>query len=226
MAQRLLKPEEPETEEELTRRACELSGKSLQQLAHAQAATVPANLTHDKGWIGELLEYELGASAASRPEPDFRLIGVELKTIPIDKTGAPKESTYVCRVNLTPSSGGNWESSLVRKKLNRVLWVPIEADPDIPIHLRRVGMPFIWSPSNSDEQILKTDWQEAMDLIGLGEIDKLHSTQGTFFQVRPKAANSRVLTTTSSENGELTQSLPRGFYLRPVFTKQILQGNL
>ncbi len=72
-----------------------------------------------------LLEIWLGASAGSKPEQDFAALGVELKTCPYDP-GCPLETTFVCVAPLTGNSGVTWETSHVRHKLKRVLWIPVE----------------------------------------------------------------------------------------------------
>ena len=54
-----------------------------------------------KGWVGQLIETMLGTDAANRSEPDFVKLGIELKTIPIDRKGRPKETrSYVLRLSL------------------------------------------------------------------------------------------------------------------------------
>ena len=61
-----------------------------------------------------------------------------------------------------------------------------------------------------------------MDMIAMGEVNKLSSRQGKYLQIRPKAADAKALSQTSMENGEASMTLPRGFYLRPDFTQILL----
>ncbi|TAJ93765.1 MAG: DNA mismatch repair endonuclease MutH [Gammaproteobacteria bacterium] len=213
----------PGTELELLERARRLAGKTLQQLAGNMALPVPTGQKYAKGWIGELMERCLGASAATLPVPDFREIQVELKTLPINRLGKPRESTYVCTVPLNRESFTTWENSVVRKKLARVLWVPVEAAPDIPLARRRIGNAFIWSPDADEERLLRTDWQELMEMISLGELDCLNACFGEALQIRPKAAHAGARTPVSNAAGESASTLPRGFYLRPAFTYCVLQ---
>jgi DNA mismatch repair protein MutH len=170
----------PVSEKELMERADALVGKTLQQIANETESTVPVRLKNAKGWIGELIEISLGATAASRPEPDFQLIGVELKTI------------------------------------------PIEASSDIPLALRRIGSAVLWSPDVNQESQLRADWEELMEIVCLGELERLTSLIGVYLQIRPKAANARSLSTGLSKSGDIIQTLPRGFYLRSSFTAEIL----
>lgn len=216
----------PRSEQELLNRAANVAGKSLQQIANELGIEIPENQLRAKGWVGEILENYLGATAASRPEPDFQHIGVELKTLPIDDNSRPRESTYVCTVPLEGRIGEKWEDSVVRIKLDRVLWVPVEASPAIPLRRRRIGSAFLWSPNEHQEADLCRDWHEHMEKINAGEVSTINARQGKYLQVRPKASDSRALTRTTSEEGGIALTLPRGFYLRSTFTHALLLEEL
>ena len=204
------------------KRASVLSGKSFLQVANEMDVPVPDDLLRAKGWVGELLERYLGATASVLPEPDFQDISVELKTLPIAENGRPKESTFVCTVPLTGSMGQKWQQSVVWAKLKRVLWVPVEASADLPLRKRRIGSAFLWSPSQDQERDLRTDWQEHMERIEAGELSTINARQGKYLQIRPKANNARALTMTTDDEGHAIATLPRGFYLRPEFTFKLL----
>lgn len=204
--------------------AAELTGLSLAQLARRLDVPLPGIPAQAKGWTGATVEQFLGASATSLPEPDFQAIGVELKTLPVNARGKPAESTYVCTVPVVNLQGLTWETSTVRRKLSRVLWVPVEGDKTIDFAVRRIGTPLLWSPDKQQEQLLRADWEEIIELIIMGRLEKIHSGFGEVMQVRPKAANAAALTATVNAGGEPGQTLPRGFYLRPGFTQEILDS--
>lgn len=212
----------PETEAHLLAQAQRLAGYTLGELAELAGMPTPRDLKRDKGWIGVLLERWLGASAGSKPEQDFAALGVELKTIPIDPLGGPLETTFVCVAPLTGNTGVVWETSHVRHKLKRVLWVPVEGSRTIPLAERRVGSPLLWSPDADEEQQLRQDWEELMDLIVLGQVTRITARHGEVLQLRPKAANSKALTEAIGEHGEPILTLPRGFYLKKNFTRALL----
>ena len=214
----------PLSESELESRVAELSGKSLAQLANEVQWPKPEKLRHNKGWIGQLLECLLGTTAGNLSEPDFQNLGIELKTIPLNADHKAKETTYVCTVPLLNHTGLQWEDSCVFKKLQKVLWIPIEARPSLTLAERKVGHGFLWSPSEEELDILQTDWEEFMELISLGQVETITAHQGECLQIRPKAANASVVTTGIGKNGLRKQTLPRGFYLRTLFTNQILQA--
>lgn len=212
----------PESEAALLAQAQRLAGYTLGELAALAGLPIPRNLKRDKGWIGVLLEIWLGASAGSKPEQDFAALGVELKTIPIDRQCRPLETTFVCVAPLTGNSGVSWETSHVRHKLNRVLWVPVEGERAIPLAERRVGSPLLWHPSEEEDQQLRMDWEELMDLIVLGNVERITARHGEVLQLRPKAANSKALTEAIGARGEPIFTLPRGFYLKKNFTAALL----
>ncbi len=209
---------EPKTENELLSRADALSGLTLQQLADQLGVTLPINFQHHKGWLGQLLELALGASAGSAAAPDFTMLDIELKTIPINANGKPAESTFVCAV--PRKIAVHWHDSLVWCKLKKVLWLPIDASVEIP--KRKIHQAILWQPNQAQEALLQQDWQELTEMLSFGQADQLTAKHGEVLQVRPKAANSRVLKKTIDQHGEDALIVPRGFYLRPSFTAQII----
>jgi len=213
----------PESEEELLARAQEMAGQPLAALAQGQGVTVPVDSRRAKGWAGQLLEAYLGGTAGSLSEPDFQLIGVELKTIPVNAKGAPRESTYVCTVPLMGESSVAWHDCNVYRKLARVLWVPIVTDGATLPGDRIIGWPLLWSPSTREASDLRADWEELMDMVCMGELESISAHHGTCLQIRPKAADSRSRRWGIGETGESVRTLPRGFYLRSTFTRKILQ---
>ncbi len=212
----------PQTQDELLERCHIMAGKTLGQIAAELDIMVPENLLRHKGWVGMLLEGYLGADAGNKAEPDFIGLGIEMKTMPLNALGQPKESTYVCTVSMQQSGDLIWQDSWVRRKLAHVLWVPVEAEPDIPIAERYIGDAWLWQPNEQQDAILKRDWEELMDRIVLGEQADITAKEGEYMQIRPKAANSRVLVKGISAQGEQELINPKGFYLRTSFTKQLL----
>lgn len=212
----------PQTEAELLLRCQHLAGKTLGMLAAELNVMVPYDLLHHKGWVGNLLELYLGADAGNKAEPDFVALGIEMKTLPLNAQGQPKESTYVCTVSMTQSGELSWQDSWIRRKLAHVLWVPVEADAEIPIAERYIGNAWLWQPTDKQSLVLQGDWEELMDRIVLGEQSEITAKEGEYLQIRPKAANSKVLVKGISSTGSNEKINPKGFYLRATFTRQLL----
>jgi DNA mismatch repair protein MutH len=239
----------PTDETELRARAWSLRGVSLDELAERLAPPPPGphrgpptqhesanenenenenedgpglatgNRLHTKGKAGELLEAALGASGGSAAVHDFPGLGVELKTIPVDARGAPTESTFVCAFQVAEADTADWTTSWARKKLSRVLWIPLVEGAD---GIRRIGEPLFWRPTPAQETILQRDFDEVMGRIGAGDVESVTAHLGRWLQVRPKAATGRTRTTAYDQDGERIATIPRGFYLRARFTGALL----
>ena len=215
----------PKTIEELTVRFNTLTGQSLGTIANTLNIPVPSTLHHAKGWIGKLIEYALGATAGSKKQLDFPNLGIELKTLPINKKHHPNESTCICTAPIQ-SKCLHWNNSWVYKKLRHVLWVPIENFPEKLIAERIIYTRFLWKPSIKQARILQEDWIELTELLQLGYVEQLSAKYGYYLHIRPKAANSRSLVNSINIYGEPIKTVPKGFYLRTTCTKEILQHQL
>jgi DNA mismatch repair protein MutH len=168
------------------------------------------------------METALGASAASRAEPDFPELGVELKTLPVDASGKPLESTFVCAIELARIADSEWEASRLWHKLGHVLWVVVEGTRSVPVAERRIGTPFFWIPSEEERELIRRDWEKLALLIAQGRTSEITGHLGEVLQVRPKAARGSSRRRTLDEEGGLYDEQPKGFYLRATFTATIL----
>lgn len=202
---------------------CEnIAGHSLTELAALANIPMAKDLRSNKGWVGQLIEWHLGATAGSKPEQDFKHLGIELKTIPIDQQGKVLETTFVCSAPILNTSKLTWENSNVRNKLSKVLWVPVQGERTVPLSKRIVGSGFLWSANEQQEHLLASDWNEVMEKVALGQIESISARDGQVMQLRPKAANGRCLTDAFGANGQLIKVRPRGFYLKKNFTQSII----
>lgn len=206
----------------LLERARAQAGRTLHEIAEELDIAIDDDPRRTKGLAGRLLERRLGATAGSRSAPDFEALGVELKTIPVDREGRPRESTFVSTIDLLQIAETSWERSAVWRKLRRVLWVPIEHDRALPLRERRVGSAILWTPSPEQARILRVDWEDLAEQIAAGNVQEIDARLGEALQIRPKAPDSAARTPAFDEEGAMIWSLPRGFYLRARFTATIL----
>lgn len=222
MVNYLLNNTPPKNELELIDRLEAIEGLSFSQISMQLNMHIPDKPGQRKGWIGQALELILGADANNKSQPDFQHLGIELKTLPIGKSGKPAESTFITSIPLLNIHKQNWESSQCYAKLRRVLWIPIEGDTKIPYAHRRVGRGFIWSPDTHQESVLSTDWNYLTLQISTGHLETLDATAGEYLQVRPKGATGKSLCYGYDAQGNKVKTLPRGFYLRSRFTEKII----
>lgn len=209
----------PQNKKELIQRATGLAGCTFEELAKICDFSLPTNTLHSKGWLGQLLEYFLGAQSGCLSQPDFIHLGIELKTIPLTEKGLPKESTYICTTQI-PITNRHWKNSNVYKKMACILWVPYFAKPPIP--KRTLCAPILWTMDSETEKTLKQDWEELTEKISLGQFADLSSHLGQYLQIRPKAANSKTFIQVLNHQGKKISIVPKGFYLRTTLTKNII----
>lgn len=211
----------PTSEDELFQRARRLAGRDLSWLAKRLDRPVPPDLRHDKGWIGHRLEEALGATAGNLAECDFPKLGIELKTLPTDEKGRVSQSTFVCGAPYDGGGGRHWESCWVRKKLHRVLWIPIVGGD--AVGTRRIGSPLMWTPDEEEEAILSADYVELARILHSGELDQISGKRGQALQLRPKAMRGDATTWMLDDEGEWARAMPRAWYLRAKFTRRMLE---
>jgi DNA mismatch repair protein MutH len=200
---------------------------AIGELAAISGMELPKEPKRAKGYLGRLIERALGAPADSNAAiTDFPALGVELKTLPVDVDGRPRESTFVCHLNLKLCVESDWESSRAREKLACVLFVPIESARDIVFAQRRIGVPVLFRPTLEQEALLRADYDEIVGRIGRGDLETLTAHVGQVLQVRPKAARGSARTRSTDADGAPLSVMPRAFYLRTAFTAQIVQSAL
>lgn len=221
----------PRDEHELRVRALCLAGRTLGDLARELRFTLGDTALRTKGKAGELVERALGAAPVARREPledprsllDFPHLGIELKTIPVDERGRPRESTFVCALPLGHADAMEWRGSWVRTKLSHVLWFPILTREHAAWDERTLLEPLFWRPSREQDAVFCADFDEVMGIVARGAIERLNARVGRWLQVRPKAAHGRARTVVHGPEGEAIATVPRGFYLRSRFTDAILR---
>ena len=201
-------------------------GNSIAELSDKMGVPLPPDSTRGKGFVGALVELCLGATAGSLPEPDFKVLGLELKTMPLDRNLAPVESTFVTHAPLIGMHNVRYENSVLYRKLDKVLFVFVEGQRDLPIGQRRILGYTFWTPSAQIRQTLKNDFEELMELVNTGRIEEITAKIGTIIQMRPKSATGKDLTDCIGPNGARMKTRPRGFYLRRSFTRQIVEDFL
>jgi len=215
--------------EALLAHARALVGVELGELAETLGLPVPAGRVRTKGWSGQVVEHELGVAAGGARGPDFAALGVELKTVPVaagyDGNLSPLESTAVCQIDPIAIAAESWESSYVRRKLARVLFVALEVPPGArSVGERRVAAVRLWSPSPVEERVLREDFELFVRLyFRRGRAAEITGHLGAALQVRPKGRNAADDRAGYDAAGNPTRVGKCGFYLRPAFVAAILR---
>jgi DNA mismatch repair protein MutH len=199
-----------------------LEGRTVAELAHLARADAPAGGRSTKGRVGEILERVLGADGGSGERVvDFPALALELKTIPVTPQGKPLESTFVCAVRIDEDV--DFDASWVKRKLARVLFVPIVGDRRTELGRRTVGPACLWEPTIAQLAQLRADYDDIMGLLGIGRVEDVSAHLGRWLQLRPKARDGTPRALAFGDEGERIPTVPRGFYLRTRFTEAILR---
>lgn len=209
----------------LLRHARALVGFDLGSIADQLGMPVPARRLSSKGWAGQVIERELGAAGTAGHGVDFPALGVEVKTVPVWPALQPLESTHVCAIDPFTIGDESWESSYVRQKLARVLFVALEDPPEArTVGERRVSAVRLWSPAAEEEALLRRDFELVVgEYFRPGRVAELTAHVGQVMQVRPKGRNSADLRAGTGADGQRVLIGRCGFYLRPTFVARILR---
>jgi DNA mismatch repair protein MutH len=175
----------------------------------------------NKGGVGQRLEGALGLQPRA-DDVDDPLSGVEVKTLPFrfDDAGLPRvlEATFVTSATATDLVQETWATSRARRKLARVLFIPVERAS------LRVGTSFLFEPDDDVLALLQRDWEDLADLVARGLGFAISSRRGAILHLRPKARDASVTTRANLVDDDDVVLRPQGFYLRHTFTTALLQA--
>jgi DNA mismatch repair protein MutH len=146
--------------------------------------------------------------------------GVEVKTLPFgfNRAGRARvrQSTFLTSASLTSLAAERWDTSRVKKKLTRVLFLPIDVDS------ARIGTAFLYEPNDVDIAAFRADWEDLADLVARGLGFAITARRGRLLQLRPKAKNATVTMQATTVDGDDIVLRPQGFYVRRVLTQRLI----
>ncbi len=177
-----------------------------------------------KGGVGQRIERALGLKPVF-DDVDDPNSGVEVKTLPVrvGKSGpSVQEVTWVTSATVERLIDETWATSRVKKKLQRVLFVPVVVVVgDAP----RIGAAFLWEPDVDEEAVLRADWEDLSDFVAKGLGFAVTSQRGKALHLRPKGRDANHVRVARLVDDEVSLR-PQGFYLRRDFTQCLLARHL
>lgn len=212
-------------EEDIVRFGRALKGTAVGHITGALlGALTPAQ---GKGEVGLAIERYFGIPPNSRSEADFPGAGVELKIVPMARSGGrlvAKERTSLTMINYMNIVTETWATAHVRTKL-KILFVFVEHLPGRPKNEFPIRQVLLWEPSLRQTALLRSDWERVRGMVEKGLAHELRESDGRIMGPATKAADSRARrpqpVTTFSPNAK-----PRAFALRPSFTKALYDASV
>lgn len=188
----------------------------------ATTSTIAELLKHQKrdknhkGFHRELAEKILGG--ASEQVVELAKAGVEMKTIRLKASGAPRESMSFPTFKYLEIVNENWEESNFFERLERkFLFVIFKEDSKGIERLEKVAY---WNMPYSDRLEAQRVWEETKRCVAIDARNLPTSTESYVAHVRPKAqnANDTILT----PQGELI--VKKAFWLNSTYIGNVISN--
>lgn len=213
------------SEEELERHAWDLTGRSAGEVADLLGMKIAkSDQGGERAGLGELVERYFGKLRDNAPEPDIKNLGIEIKTLPMERRSAAwrvKEPTSVTQIDYHELARQNWATAPIRKKIKRILWVPFEHDKT---DKRRCVFrrPFLWSPPAVDEPAFQADFDGVRQMVRQGKAHELSETLSKVLAARRKGASGSRTTQPYSAEPAKT----RAWAFKTAYTQPLLEQNV
>lgn len=198
-------------------------GKTIRQIK--EALLIGDKCRMKKGASGLIVENLLGIENNNRDEADLPQIGCEIKILPLQKNKdgsiKAKEPTAIQMINYCEVAKETWETAKIRNKINLTFWV---------VYLAKVNGErkqqddyvivdyFLDHPSDLQNAVFKTDWEEIQSYIKRGDADKLSCGMGIYLEPKTKGTNNQDKTDAPDGKGGIIRARRRAFYYKKNYT--------
>lgn len=180
-----------------------------------------------KSGAGLIIEACFGIPPNPSSEPDFPRCGIELKTLPLIRTGSGyrvKERTSISMIDYFELVRENWETASVRRKLSSILFVFVVVNRGAP------GLSYVldfqlWSPGETDQALFQLDWTWTHDRVVDGLAHELSEADEWALAASRKGAGKEKDLVSQPNNREILAQR-RAFTLKPTFTSWVFSDLL
>ena len=133
-----------------------------------------------------------------------------------------KERTKVCSINYRKLIEEKWPSSHAKIKLNKILFVFYEYNKQQPIHSKIVDY-VIFNLENSDEPLIKSDWERTKKNVEEGNAHLLSESQNVILAASRSGAGKLPENKWPNQPNQTKskKARQRAFSLKPSFTRTI-----
>jgi len=209
------------TEAEILAKAQELKGRVLGSLPHAKFTA--ASGAAGRGEVGHAVEAYFGITPNPSPLPDFPGAGIELKVVPLRRTGkglGVKERTVISLIDYVKLMDQTWETASVRSKL-RILFVFFEHIDGADKRTFPIPAVHLWEPDERVEALLRADWNRVFTKVRQGRAHELTESDGSIMGPCTKGVSGASLRTQPFES---VPAKPRAWALKPSFTTALFRS--
>ena len=209
------------SEEEILAKAAELEGRLLGSISGARFTA--ATGAKGRAEVGHAIERHFRIPPNSSPLPDFPGAAIELKAVPLRRTGrglGVKERTVVSIIDYMTLPEQTWATASVRKKL-RILFVFFEHLDDTPKQLFPIRAVFQWEPDGRTNALLRADWERVFAKVRQARAHELSESDGAIMGPCTKGATGASL---RRQPFGTIKAKPRAWALKPSYTWQLYQA--
>ena len=209
------------SEKDILAKARELEGRLLGSILGARFSAVTG--ATGRAEVGHAIESHFGIPPNSSPEPDFPGAEIELKVVPLRRTGrglGVKERTVISLIDYVTLIDETWAKASVRKKL-KILFVffeHLDGKPKGSFPIREV---LLWEPDARTDALLQADWDRVFAKVRQARAHELSESDGAIMGPCTKGATGASLR--PQPFGKI-MAKPRAWALKPSFTWQLYQA--
>ncbi len=209
------------SEEEILAEAKLLEGRLLGSIPEARFTA--ASGATGRAEVGHAVEAHFGYPPNSSPLPDFPGAGIELKVVPLYRTGrgfGVKERTVISLIDYTKLMDQTWATASVRTKL-KILFIFFEHIDGMPKSAFPVKGVLRWEPDARTDALIRADWERVFAKVRQGRAHELSESDGALMGPCTKGATGK-----SRRRQPFGDQLakPRAWALKPSFTWRLYQA--
>lgn len=186
-------------------------GKSLEEIGHSLGVEVGKS----KDKIAILCRRILGISQGRKIE-EFDKADIQMKTIPINRNGAPIEEMSFKQIDFIGILNEDWENSYWHNALTKKFFFVVFEKFENKSYLKKV---FFWTMPYDDLLLAKNFWEDTQKKIKNNDFENfIKSSAGGPCFVRTKGRNSKDVMITA--NGNNQKKL--GYWLSRAYIKNVI----
>lgn len=179
-----------------------------------------------RGSFGSTLETQyFKIPANTLKEPDFRKVGVELKSTPMKRNAngklVAKERLVLSKINFTELVEESWESSSLLEKTASMLIVAYLYEREKNPVDYRILLTKLWGLPDGDIKQFQLDWELIRQKVADGKAHEISGRDTIYLEACTKSANGKVVT---SQPFSDTKAKPRAWALKASYMTTVLSG--